>query len=287
MMTKADFTKELVKYLEEHDRVESVTQKEVQKVNGVTKSAIIPKVKNSNVSPSIYIDTWYDTYKEGNSLSAIFSRVDKLLKENPERYSVAFKDFESIKNLIYPRLISKERNKELLKKIPHREYLDLAIVYHLRVYSPNKQLEGNALIEDGLMNFWGTSEQELYEIAVNNLEKEPPKFDDLGNMLSGLLTTPIPSGASTMYVISNIECSFGAIEVLNKDLMDKIHNMLGDFYVIPSSVHEVIVLSKNSNEDFNNTMVSIIKDVNRHVVDPMEVLSDSLYVYNGILKVAK
>ena len=81
-----------------------------------------------------------------------------------------------------------------------------------------------------------------------------------------------------LYVLTNKEKIFGASAMLYsekiKDLADKLHS---DLLIIPSSVHETLLLSDGREYDSYREMV---RAVNTTQVDPEEILSFNLYRYN-------
>ena len=73
----------------------------------------------------------------------------------------------------------------------------------------------------------------------------------------------------------------GAASVLDKDTMETISEMLGgDFVVIPSSIHEVIILPMDDNVD-KDELEGIIREVNTGQVAPEERLSYHAYQYDS------
>ena len=84
-----------------------------------------------------------------------------------------------------------------------------------------------------------------------------------------------------MYVLSNEIRSFGAAAILYPGCLKKIRDYLGeDYYVLPSSVHEVIVVRESTAPDkrYLNEMVS---EINESQVEAEEVLSDNAYFYSA------
>ena len=65
-----------------------------------------------------------------------------------------------------------------------------------------------------------------------------------------------------------------------KNLMDKIADFLGeDFYILPSSTHEVLLLPESrapSKEELDQR----IQEVNREALEPEDYLSDHAYYYS-------
>ena len=80
-----------------------------------------------------------------------------------------------------------------------------------------------------------------------------------------------------VFVLSNRETYWGAAALFYPGVMDRVHDMLGDFYVIPSSVHELLILKVTADADPNN-IAEMIWSANRSVVDEEEVLSDDLFI---------
>ncbi|MBQ7925064.1 MAG: hypothetical protein IJ335_02090, partial [Lachnospiraceae bacterium] len=60
----------------------------------------------------------------------------------------------------------------------------------------------------------------------------------------------------------------------------------GKFYILPSSVHEVILL-KDDGEESPSKLQEMVREINQCEVDPTEVLSDSIYHYDIADKVIR
>ena len=72
--------------------------------------------------------------------------------------------FEGVKDRIIFRLINTEKNKELLLDVPHREFLDLSLVFAVLVEADN---DGTAvmLIKDLHMRQWKVTKEQLWNVA--------------------------------------------------------------------------------------------------------------------------
>lgn len=112
--------------------------------------------------------------------------------------------------------------------------------------------------------------EDLKEIALENTQRMyQPRLDSLCDIL------PIPIDVDTpMYVLTNSKQTFGAGAILYSGMEEKIESVIGEFIVIPSSVHEVIIVPEFMS---GPSIVSIIKEVNNTTVSPLEVLSDVPY----------
>ena len=71
----------------------------------------------------------------------------------------------------------------------------------------------------------------------------------------------------------------GASAILYPNTLKGLYNKIGSFYILPSSIHEVIcVPDKNANLE---VLKSTVKDANKTVVSQEEKLSDNVYYFNG------
>lgn len=62
-------------------------------------------------------------------------------------------------------------------------------------------------------------------------------------------------------------------------LKDFADHMESNLYILPSSIHEVILLLEEDTDDVND-LFRMVEETNRTVVDQEEVLSDSVYYYD-------
>lgn len=94
-------------------------------------------------------------------------------------------DFERMKKRIFFRLVSKEKNADLLKKVPYVEWQDLALVFYLKI--PEEIVKhATAIIHTNHMERWGVEVEELYRTAKANMEEMPLFFHPIEDFLEGL-----------------------------------------------------------------------------------------------------
>lgn len=83
-----------------------------------------------------------------------------------------------------------------------------------------------------------------------------------------------------MKVLSNERRIHGAVCMLYPGVLKEMADRIGgDFFIIPSSVHEVILLP-DADKGLNEGLKQLIREVNSTQVAPEEVLSDTLYRYD-------
>ena len=110
----------------------------------------------------------------------------------------------------------------------------------------------------------------------------PPVFSAMGDVLRSAGCDIFPANVHPveMYVLSNRDKQYGAAYMFDTEVMDRIAEEIGgDIVVIPSSIHESILLRKQEDMDFD-FLRKMVKEVNRTQLYPTEILSDEVYQYS-------
>lgn len=268
----------------------------VDKNNGVTYTGLCVTNDDASVSPVIYIDSCYDTYKKGDTTLADAADyvADICRIKRPKVDMRYFLNYESVKGSIVYKLINTDKNRELLADLPHMEFLDLSIVFQCVV--ENKEIgTATILIHNAHLKLWGVSVEELYKEAVKNTPRlREYELKNMKEMLSEAMQEKV-SGESIdrddymggleysipMYVLSNRRRIDGAACILYPFLLRDFSKTIGgSFYIIPSSVHEVLLLPTD-NTDNCGEIREMIREVNDTQVMEEEILSYSLYYYDA------
>lgn len=262
----------------------------VRKNNDLQLTGLTIRSTESNICPTIYLEKFYDDYVEGADISEILERIAEVRMDHEvsESFDVAqITDFEQIKGKLVPRLINAEMNSELLEARPHKLVADLAVTYCALL---DQSFDGTAsvAVTNELMKMWNTSVEELHEIAVANLsELLPSTFKGMTEVMSemmGMSTEDMEMmGMSTdeeqMYVLSNSIKVNGASALLDAKMMEEIIEKVGDFFILPSSIHETLVVPVKSGMDVES-LEAMVREVNSTQLQPDEILSNRVYSYN-------
>ena len=84
-----------------------------------------------------------------------------------------------------------------------------------------------------------------------------------------------------MFVLSCEDKLNGASQILNKDIMKKVVERIGsDFYVLPSSVHELLLVRNDAGVD-PAYLRQMVREVNAAEVQESEQLSDNIYTWSA------
>jgi len=135
----------------------SVHVQEVRKNNNVLLHGMTILRKGQNVSPTIYLDSFFEMLEDGMDLEYIVRRILEVYVKGLPKSKVDmefFRDFEKVKDRIVYRLVNREKNKELLDNIPHVDFLDLAICFYYS-YEHSELGEGMILIHNNQSPFTG------------------------------------------------------------------------------------------------------------------------------------
>ena len=90
----------------------------------------------------------------------------------------------------------------------------------------------------------------------------------------------IPDVPDTMFVLTNDTKVNGAAAILNDDTRQEIADKVGDFYVLPSSVHETLIIPKDAGMELRD-LEQMVQEVNQTQVAPQERLSNHVYEYDA------
>lgn len=264
--------------------------KEVLKTNGVRLEGLsIVHNTEEKVYPVIYLEDIYKNYADGdmNFDDVVGMVIDTREKRNASdgmiEYAGKLTDWDYVKECVYPILLNAKYNTEYLKELVSRPYLDLSIAYIIRI--PTAEFDGNAnvKISKGMLKSYRISEDELHEQAMFNLRnKDRQEFKGIGEVLMELAGRSIDMGNMTpkMYVLYGETRDYGASQILNIGKIKEEHDGQA-YYVIPSSIHECILIEYD--EEVNPQMINeMIRGVNGTELDARDVLSDHVYFYDGV-----
>ncbi len=264
----------------------SVTLKESLKNNSVRLTGIVIMKKDSKVAPAIYLEEFYTDFCDGKDMDDIVNAVLRVYSQNKDCGNVdirLFENFEKIRPMIIYKLINYEKNLDLLRKAPHRRFLDLAVIY---VVSLGQTTMGNATVTvyNEHMENWDITEEDLWELSNINTPKIAKAqivslYDMVCEMTGGGENCILPED-NVMYVLTNSKRINGAACMLYDDVIPGFAQKLGkDLYIIPSSVHEVILMPADGFSD-TERIIDIINEVNSTQVAREEILSYKLYKYS-------
>ncbi|MCI9047150.1 MAG: hypothetical protein HFG71_07730 [Hungatella sp.] len=269
----------------------------VPKNNGILLDGLCIIQKDRKASPTIYLNNYYDRYQEGIPFHSIIKEILQIYQDNSSVTNLDFSilnDFSRLKEKVVYKLIHTASNKRLLADMPSVPFLDLSIVFYLFL-EKNESGQMTALIHNDHMKAWDTSKDELYRLAVTNtpallparlstmaevlktIAREHLGSDYREEFLDSLLS---PCAFSPLYVLSNSSGISGAGAVLYPHLLKNFaETMKSDLVILPSSVHEVLLIPNDEHVSFDD-LADTVSHINRAEVPVEDRLSDQIYLYS-------
>lgn len=267
-----------------------IAERDVVKNNGVTLYGISITGPDDNVSPAIYLESLYDEYEKGKiNLREAENEILKVYsggRSGTDQDMSYITDFEKVKDKLIFRLVNAELNSSLLNEIPHRKFLDLAIIYTIFV-DGIFDTPGNIIVKNDLLEKWGCDEEELYKVSLENTPRiKEPVLRELSDMVLEIVGADEKAreemndpGLFKMFVLTNSDKFYGDSPILYPGFLKEVSKNSGsDLYLLPSSVHEFIVIPDNGKID-PDELKELVMSVNRTTVSKEEFLSDSVYVF--------
>ena len=117
--------------------------------------------------------------------------------------------------------------------------------------------------------------------AAENITFGKTEIVSLTERLSEIAGTEIEEteGVPIQYIITNTMNFRGASAILDVSALKELGQKLNvhDFIVLPSSIHEMIIIPSTGNDDIENFNI-MVKEINRTQVEPEERLTDRAYI---------
>lgn len=290
MMSFEEFTEDILKEIRlKMGDAFQIGKRDVIKNNDVKQTGIEVIEEEANIGPCVYLDELYRKYEsDGMRFDEIVDKVHRLIlkheEDTPDVDLAGFRSWETVCENIFPKLVNAEQSKELLAKIPHRNFMDLAVVYYAVARDHEQKDIGTILIYNGHMEIWGQEEENLYRTAMMNMCVDgEADFTDIRTIVERMTGISFPDNDSQdtdMYVLTNSRRCFGAAEILDKRTLRMVADQVGDrFIVLPSSVHETLVMPSKDESEYEE-LAHMVRMVNDTQVEAEERLSDHVYVYS-------
>ncbi|MBQ9766907.1 MAG: hypothetical protein IJW37_02220 [Lachnospiraceae bacterium] len=270
----------------------------VRKNNGVWRETLLIRAEDRDCAPSFYLEEMYCSYCMGQPVEALAEHIAETVRRE---YSDRVGEMSHIlkkewfEERLFLRLVHFEKNRKALEHAVYVKVQDLAAVFYVLT-------ERDA---DGLKSFclpryaWeqaelGTAEA-YYDTILKNTERLfPPKImrieegllwcmeqegEEAAEWLKRELEEMIRENRKPLfYVLTNTDKINGAAVILYEGLLKKLADRFeSGFWVIPSSVHEVLLLL--TTEETEETLNRMIREVNKTQLEPEDVLSDHVYYY--------
>ncbi len=266
-------------------------------------TGITIRTGETNIAPNIYLDSYYESYLDGESMEDIMQNIADVRVEHEIEKPLdvdMITDYEKAKDRILPKIVGMEGNEKYLEDKPFTQMEDLAVVYYVDM----GRLGGGTMsspITENLMNSWGITREELHQSALSNMEsKSVSSFKSMQEVMMEMMlpdmaerfggdmdaardavSSMLPPDDGAMYVLTNQEKLNGATALLDAKIMGEISEKYGEnFFILPSSLHEVLIVPAREGMELS-VLENMVQEVNATQVAPQDRLSDHVYKYDA------
>ncbi len=264
-----------------------LTARRIEKMNN-SYDAITVRPVDSAVGVNVNTEKAFAAYEKGVEIKDVVEHmadgVENSLLESPQFDLDAFNDYDQMKSKLSMEVVSAERNAEFLENVPHENMEDMAVVYRF-VLDSSDSGNGTILVTNQMLDQYGITKEQLKNDAMENApEIRPSEIRGMSEVMSELAPGMIPEIApedEQMFVATVPDKTHGAGVIAYPNFMeDAAQKMGGDFFVLPSSIHEVLLV-KDNGQMTAKELENMVKEVNATQVEPADQLTDHVYHYDS------
>lgn len=283
---KATFAEDLKTNLQKQEIEVDVSEHYIEKLND-SYDALSVTPKGSSIGVNANLDEIFHAVERGRDYSEVLSGVTESLKgsfEHMPKLQVSdLTNYAEMKNKLAMEVVSAERNAGMLQNVPHEQMEDIAVVYRL-VLDSSKDASSTVLVTNDLMDKFGITHEQLHNDAMKNAPLiRPAEIKGMEETLNEMQGGPVlePDPDEILFVAGVPDQSHGAAVIAYPNFFeDAAEKLGGDYFIIPSSIHEVLLV-KDTGEMNARDLEAMIKEVNATEVAPEDVLTDHAYHYDS------
>lgn len=299
MMNRKDFyeyVKDNVKeYLPDSFADSEIRLEEVAKQNGLTLTALVIPENGNAVVPTVYLDSFYMDYQNGRPLDScvgdVADRRIELVDHDLDVNINDLLDYDFVKGKLQVRICEPETNQERLAGKVVTMHGDFAAYYAVNI-SENADGIVSAAVTDNLLDSWGISKEQLHQDAMAADQKRGVRLysmdDIIGSEVFGVVPQNLLDGnrdvqdfSQPMFCLTNPMKQNGASLIVQEDIRKQIGEfMKGDYFILPSSIHETLILPDNGTFDVH-MLNAMVKEINATEVSLEDRLSDKVQFCDG------
>ena len=292
---KEKFTEDLKSNLETRGYdIASIEITPSQKLNQDAYDAISVKLEDSMMGPSGNFSNLFAAFEKAGDYDMILDHATQLMDEaisHMPTYDMSqITDYDFIKDKLVLEAVNSEKNAALLEKVPHKDMEDIAIVYRVLLGQMDDGVASVVVSNEMLEKMNVTKEQLHKDALISSPEIRPVEVNTLFGTIAELLPDVdlgIPAGGPEDQILVGTvtDKHHGAGVIAYEGFLDEQARKMGeDFYIIPCSIHEVLLVPESMGGDIE-ALKEMIASVNTCELSPEDVLSNNLYHYDSKEKI--
>lgn len=255
----------------------------IESSNGKYRGLVVKSSRGGrfNVSPTINLDNLWEDYEKGVPYSYIAKRVEDMMNFrcpiDIESFNDYILDYEKVKDRLFVSLVNQDKG---IKAEASEKIEDLLLVAKIMVKNSDKDM-ASAVVVDDLLRIWDKEGIEVLRDAKENSEKILPyELIDMAKM-AGIECEDAPLS----YIVTNENKVQGASVLFYPGMMRRISREYkrkygdGGFYILPSSVHEVITMPKDDIISPEMLRLTVHEANEGECMNKNDILSYEVYEY--------
>ncbi len=294
-MNTKEFANKLMEELENSSQNFNYRVSEIAQNNELL-TAIVVMPKDSEIGINIFADNFVEEYNDGRSIGEIAEMVTEIIdiatNEMPSidsaKVAEAAADYNKAKDSIICMLVGNKNNPVLDQQYHQPAVDDLSYTYKIRLNNGEITIP----VSYEMFKDWNVDADIFHENAMKNTERiNPPVIQDMLTVWAEMMNIDNQSledmgfaNGPELIVVSNTQHKIGAVSIMNPEVQNQLVDMCGgDFYILPSSIHEVLIIPAMDVENAAD-LAAMVQDVNSQEVLPQERLSDNVLAFDSETK---
>lgn len=266
-----------------------VSTQTINKSTGSYEGISVVPENRTGAYPTVSLNAFYDEYINGNKgVDECIEGIANIIEGNTNP-DFGFNPMDIVhwdiaKARIVPTLMNIPNNEEYLADKVRKDISDdMTIVYNI-VISEDENGLATAKVSNDFLSMWNITADELFDTAITNLTASDYSFGTIFDVMFSdtrkVNNIDDTSDGEPMYILSNKRGQFGASVILRNDIMEKLSEKFGAYYILPSSVHEVIIVP--TDEVDSNKLTDMVNEVNGNsdIMSVSDILSNRVYRYD-------
>lgn len=246
---------------------------------------LIIMAKDETINPAIYLEPFYEALTNGVSIDNVINKILRkyyYAKSGGDDFEIeSLRNFSYVRDGLYVQLINRHFNQNLLQNVPHTLFLDdFAIIIRCRIESSLGSI-GSFLVNDHIVSIWQVDYETILSLALQNTKRlfgvELIPMEELIRKVAPEALIE-PADQNLMWIMTNKDRSFGATTVLFDDVLKDFAKEHGNFYVIFSSVNEVLLAPSPDSSEID-ILTKYNQDINAEQLLEDEILGTKVYFY--------
>ena len=247
---KERIEEELHQALADHGIDANFSQHHVEKLNA-SYDALSVTPEGSHIGVNANLSAMFEAIENGQDYNEVVSRASESIiagiENTPEINVEDLTNYDEMKSKLAMEVVSADRNAEMLENVPHEQLHDDAMVNAPEIRP--SEIRGRSVVMTEMMGL-------------------------------GMIPEIDPADEQ-MFVAGVSDNIHGAGVIAYPNFFeDAAEKLGGDFYVLPSSIHEVLLVRDNG-EMTAKDLEAMVREVNATQVAPEEQLTDHVYHYDS------